>query len=75
MAVPDSHRLKLNLQAVFAEELGPYRLAQARPWMSLPPLSEAIRPLVLTGRASGVTVAEVTVCAGIPVCVCLSYLK
>lgn len=36
--------------------------------MSLPPLSEAIRPLVLIGRASGVTVPEVTVCAGIPVC-------
>lgn len=33
--------------------------------MSLPPpLSEAIRPLVLIGRASGVT--EVTVYAGVP---------
>lgn len=41
--------------------------AQARSWMSLPPpLSEAIHPLVLIGRASGLTVIEVTVYAGVP---------
>lgn len=35
--------------------------------MSLPPpLSEAIHPLVLIGRASGLTVIEVTVYAGVP---------